>query len=96
MQLHRSACSLSSSYTRVQVLQLVNKPAAAAAASSATRKSSCAALLGLGELTLSYSATSQTKDENSTINENEWGEFLHLPGKKIYDYNEVRRCAWRR
>lgn len=27
---------------------------------------------------------------NGANNENEWGEFLHLPGKKFYDFNEVR------
>jgi len=24
------------------------------------------------------------------INENEWGEFLHLPNKKFYDFNKIR------
>ncbi|KAH7103861.1 P-loop containing nucleoside triphosphate hydrolase protein [Auriculariales sp. MPI-PUGE-AT-0066] len=34
---------------------------------------------------------SPTKVVNgANINENEWGEFLHLPGKKIYDFNEIR------
>lgn len=23
-------------------------------------------------------------------NVDEWGEFLHLPGKKFYDFNEIR------
>lgn len=27
--------------------------------------------------------------ENET-NEHEWGEFLHIPGKKFYDFNEIR------
>jgi hypothetical protein len=31
-------------------------------------------------------------DENfeSEHNEEEWGEFLHLPGKKFYDFQEIR------
>ena len=24
-------------------------------------------------------------------NADEWGEFLHLPGKKLYDFNEIRK-----
>src|SRR5260370_9704187 len=24
------------------------------------------------------------------INENEWGEFLHLPNEKFYDFNKIR------
>ncbi|EJD53005.1 hypothetical protein AURDEDRAFT_133839 [Auricularia subglabra TFB-10046 SS5] len=27
---------------------------------------------------------------NGNVNENEWGEFLHLPGKKFHDFNEIR------
>lgn len=27
---------------------------------------------------------------DSAINENEWGEFLHLPGEKFYDFNKIR------
>lgn len=27
---------------------------------------------------------------NSHINENEWGEFLHLPGEKFFDFNKIR------
>lgn len=27
---------------------------------------------------------------DATINENEWGEFLHLPGEKFYDFNKIR------
>lgn len=27
---------------------------------------------------------------DSQINENEWGEFLHLPNEKFYDFNKIR------
>ncbi|KAI0263720.1 VpsA protein [Gloeopeniophorella convolvens] len=27
---------------------------------------------------------------DSRINENEWGEFLHLPNEKFYDFNKIR------
>lgn len=27
---------------------------------------------------------------DSAANENEWGEFLHLPGEKFYDFNKIR------
>ncbi|KAF8316851.1 putative ember of the dynamin family of GTPase [Clavulina sp. PMI_390] len=27
---------------------------------------------------------------DSKTNENEWGEFLHLPGEKFYDFNKIR------
>ena len=30
-----------------------------------------------------------TEQDNET-NEDEWGEFLHLPGKKFHDFNEIR------
>ncbi|KAG8903351.1 vacuolar protein sorting-associated protein 1 [Tulasnella sp. 403] len=35
--------------------------------------------------------SSPTKLEGSSQNnENEWGEFLHLPGEKFYDFNKIR------
>ena len=33
---------------------------------------------------------STTGDGASTSNKQEWGEFLHLPGQKFYDFNEIR------
>ncbi|CEP11717.1 hypothetical protein [Parasitella parasitica] len=30
------------------------------------------------------------KEEAGKDNENEWGEFLHLPGQKFYDFNKIR------
>jgi hypothetical protein len=31
----------------------------------------------------------QAQNPDST-NPNEWGEFLHLPGEKFYDFNKIR------
>lgn len=30
------------------------------------------------------------KTENSETNPHEWGEFLHIPGQKFYDFNKIR------
>lgn len=30
------------------------------------------------------------KEEAGKDNQNEWGEFLHLPGQKFYDFNKIR------
>ena len=36
-------------------------------------------------------ADSQKPNGNdSQINENEWGEFLHLPNEKFYDFSKIR------
>ncbi|EMR10224.1 vacuolar protein sorting-associated protein 1 [Pneumocystis murina B123] len=37
----------------------------------------------------------QSEDEKATegegyVNSDEWGEFLHLPGRKFFDFNEIR------
>ncbi|KAI0792823.1 Dynamin central region-domain-containing protein [Abortiporus biennis] len=31
-----------------------------------------------------------SKDGDKHANEHEWGEFLHLPGQKFYDFNKIR------
>ncbi|KZV90240.1 hypothetical protein EXIGLDRAFT_740825 [Exidia glandulosa HHB12029] len=59
---------------RPLVLQLINRPAPSA-------PNGAAAPAANGD--------SPTKS-NNPINENEWGEFLHLPGKKFHDFNEIR------
>ncbi|KAF7326480.1 hypothetical protein MSAN_01990800 [Mycena sanguinolenta] len=39
----------------------------------------------------SASSTSATpKDADKSTNQDEWGEFLHLPGKKFFDFTEIR------
>ncbi|KAJ7508835.1 Dynamin central region-domain-containing protein [Mycena galericulata] len=35
-------------------------------------------------------ASSETSDQSST-NKDEWGEFLHLPGRKFFDFSEIRK-----
>jgi vacuolar protein sorting-associated protein 1 len=38
--------------------------------------------------TLLFVATDKGNDP--LANENEWGEFLHLPGQKFYDFTAIR------
>jgi len=38
---------------------------------------------------LRIAATAQNGSDPHS-NENEWGEFLHLPGEKFYDFNKIR------
>lgn len=33
---------------------------------------------------------SETKSADNETNADEWGEFLHIPGKKFYNFNEIR------
>lgn len=35
-------------------------------------------------------AASAAENGDAHANENEWGEFLHLPGEKFYDFNKIR------
>ncbi|KIP10291.1 hypothetical protein PHLGIDRAFT_125643 [Phlebiopsis gigantea 11061_1 CR5-6] len=35
-------------------------------------------------------ATPQVNENDPHANENEWGEFLHLPNQKFYDFNKIR------
>lgn len=30
------------------------------------------------------------KTQLNETNQDEWGEFLHLPGQKFYDFNKIR------
>lgn len=32
-----------------------------------------------------------SSDQENETNADEWGEFLHLPGKKFHDFNEIRK-----
>jgi len=36
------------------------------------------------------SVTAQLNGSDKQANESEWGEFLHLPGEKFYDFNKIR------
>lgn len=35
-----------------------------------------------------FATEGPTPDDKN--NENEWGEFLHLPGEKFYDFTKIR------
>ncbi|KAJ7632135.1 Dynamin central region-domain-containing protein [Roridomyces roridus] len=61
---------------RPLVLQLINRPATAAAAGAAA-PNGAAAMNG-----------AEKTDKHA--NQDEWGEFLHLPGEKFYDFNKIR------
>jgi hypothetical protein len=39
---------------------------------------------------LYWSAGQTINGVDKNANENEWGEFLHLPGEKFYDFNNIR------
>jgi replication fork clamp-binding protein CrfC len=36
------------------------------------------------------SAAQLNSGDDKAANANEWGEFLHLPGEKFYDFNKIR------
>ena len=38
----------------------------------------------------SYWLLAAASGADPRINENEWGEFLHLPNEKFYDFNKIR------
>lgn len=42
-------------------------------------------------LTNGVSEKEMQKDGDSQANADEWGEFLHLPGQKFYDFNKIRQ-----
>jgi vacuolar protein sorting-associated protein 1 len=35
-------------------------------------------------------ASAKVNGGDKAANENEWGEFLHLPGQKFFDFNKIR------
>ncbi|EPS39266.1 hypothetical protein H072_6961 [Dactylellina haptotyla CBS 200.50] len=61
---------------RPLVLQLINRPAGTNAASTN------------GDSSVADNAIKGTTD--SAANIDEWGEFLHIPGQKYYDFNKIR------
>ncbi|ANB11481.1 dynamin-like GTPase VPS1 [Sugiyamaella lignohabitans] len=84
---------------RPLVLQLVNRRATATGSSSVNGTGSGSGSLidvvdneaakanGAGN---AESANSSGAAVDKESNEDEWGEFLHLPGKKFYNFNEIR------
>ena len=41
-------------------------------------------------LKINTAFTAKLSETDKAANENEWGEFLHLPGQKFYDFNKIR------
>lgn len=72
-------------------MQLINRPATVSPPKQEkekekdTRKSK-------SSTPVSGSSSTPAKVNGTDIhaNENEWGEFLHLPGQKFYDFNKIR------
>lgn len=60
----------------LKVLQLINRAASSTADSSATAKSN--------------KDEQEVPSSDAQENPNEWGEFLHLPGQKFYNFNKIR------
>lgn len=60
---------------RPLVLQLINRPGTGSKPNGATSPTSPDGANSKG---------------NNDINENEWGEFLHLPGEKFFDFHKIR------
>ncbi|KAL6947167.1 vacuolar protein sorting-associated protein 1 [Hanseniaspora vineae] len=70
---------------RPLVLQLINRRSNTAVAASASPND----LINLSEGTASKPPT-EVKGQ-AEDNKDEWGEFLHLPNKKFYNFNEIRQ-----
>lgn len=71
---------------RPLVLQLINRPATAPQANG-TANRMLPSLALFDQLTC---VTAQLNGSDKQANESEWGEFLHLPGEKFYDFNKIR------
>lgn len=67
---------------RPLVLQLINRPA--------TSKPQSAAAPNGTEPSDSANATPLKPGEDLAQNPDEWGEFLHKPGEKFFDFNKIR------
>ncbi|KAJ6488468.1 Dynamin central region-domain-containing protein [Mycena vitilis] len=65
---------------RPLVLQLINRTATAPGAAAPTSPTTNGAP--------QVNGTEKTGDKQA--NADEWGEFLHLPGEKFYDFNKIR------
>ncbi|KAJ7771596.1 Dynamin central region-domain-containing protein [Mycena metata] len=67
---------------RPLVLQLINRPATAAPAPAANGAAPPA--------TPTAPQMNGAEKGDKHANQDEWGEFLHLPGEKFYDFNKIR------
>lgn len=74
----------------MQILQLINRPIPARPAANGVVGMYTIVSNGLG-IDIGLKADGQKPNGNdSQINENEWGEFLHLPNEKFYDFSKIR------
>ena len=82
---------------RPLVLQLINRRTKAANTTTDKSKDSTGSVTNeLLDLDISDSKKPEEKKEDHTNgqsedNKEEWGEFLHLPGKKFYNFDEIRQ-----
>ncbi|KAJ7915543.1 Dynamin central region-domain-containing protein [Mycena leptocephala] len=66
---------------RPLVLQLINRPASAPASAAPTSPVANGA---------APQVNGAEKGTDKQANADEWGEFLHLPGEKFFDFNKIR------
>ncbi|KAJ3056253.1 vacuolar protein sorting-associated protein 1 [Rhizophlyctis rosea] len=74
---------------RPLVLQLINRPSASGKAGGVAGAQPDAAPAPVSEEAKPIKAEGETEHFEPAEGE-EWGEFLHLPGKKFTDFNEIR------
>ena len=72
---------------RPLILQLINRPTASSSASSSKRNSETNLIDADAVETLANAKPGSTA---SNTDGDEWGEFLHLPGQKFYDFDKIR------
>jgi len=72
---------------RPLILQLINKRDGYTTNSAPTSATQSPAL----SKSPSHSNANVSESGDSEQNMSEWGEFLHLPGKKFYDFTEIRK-----
>jgi hypothetical protein len=63
------------------VLQLINRPANSAPVANGIKSPTSP-------------GPTNNKGSNTAENENEWGEFLHLPGEKFYGMSHAKYILW--
>jgi hypothetical protein len=74
-----------------QVLQLINRTATAAAQPNGAGKwSSCTSTFIFSTGAPVLVNGTDKKGTDKAANADEWGEFLHLPGEKFYDFHKIR------
>ncbi|CAO3648648.1 unnamed protein product [Mucor hiemalis] len=93
-QLIKTVNKLQDAFATVGVHNPVDLPQIAVIGSQSSGKSSVLEnIVGRDFLprgTASTDAEQVEKENEGEENQNEWGEFLHLPGQKFYDFNKIR------